>query len=269
MRASRALTVLSATSLAAAGLTGCSSGTATVDPTAPPASSATTTPGDQPSGTPADEPTASGVEITAENIVDVLTSRMAEAGSVHMEMTSDPGGVELEGDMEYTGSLPDAHLTMQLPNLGEFDVLVVDGVTYVNAGAMTQDKYFAYEADDPENPFADVTDGYDPTGTMRGLSDAITSVTGPRERRTPDGVVVRGYQVVVDTAKLDGQQFGENAASLPDSITYLYWVDEDGYLYRVEMDVLGTEVSVTYTDWGGDFDLQPPAAAEITDVAPF
>lgn len=251
--------------LAVAALTGCDSSVDTASRASPTSSLRTPSSAAPHSTAPTDEPSAAGLEITAENIIEVVTSRMTEAGSVHMAMRNEVAGLILEGDVEFTGATANQRLTMTMTNLGTFEMLVVDGVTFVDGGA-TQGKYFAYEAGDPDNPFAGTTQGFDPTGTMRGLADAITSVTEGNATNL-GGASVRAYDVQIDTTKLDARQL--EGSALPDSMTYTYWIDDDGLLYSVQIDVAGTQVTVSYSHWGENFAIEAPAASEITDVPPF
>ncbi|MBT0993306.1 LppX_LprAFG lipoprotein [Cellulomonas sp. DKR-3] len=267
----RVLTVVCLTTLAVTVLTGCGSGAGSAAPTssiATPNASTTSSPTADPADEPTTEPTTASVQITADTIVDIVTSRMIEAGSVHFSMTNEMAGVELEGDMEYTGSTPNARLTVAGQNIRTLEMLMVDGVTYVNGGAMTQDKYVAYQEDDPENPFAGFGRDFDPSGTMTGLGDAISSVTARDETLTIDGALVRAYDVAIDTSLIEPDQLVAETR-LPDSLVYTYWITDDGSLYRVEMEILGRRMTVSYSGWGQDIEIEAPASSEITDVSPF
>ena len=271
VRASRAITALSVTTLAAAALAGCASDSGTATPaslasSSPVASPSEPSPAEPSASASQDVPAVAGVELTAENLVEVVSSRIAEAGSVHVTMTSEAAGLDVEGDMEYTGDVPNARLTMTLPDVATFEMLVIGGVSYVNGGDLTGDKWVRYDADDADNPFAGVAEGYDPTGTMKGLEGAVTSVTAAGDTATLDGVPVRAYEVVVDTTKLNQQQL---STGVPDSLTYTYWIDADGYLRRVATEALGAQLEVTYSNWGEDFEIEAPPASQITDVSPF
>ncbi len=262
MRLVRGIAVLSVASVGVLGLAACSSGT-----DAPASSSSASSGSDE---APAKEASS---DLTAENFVQRITDAQLAAGSVSMTTTTEVQGTSMDmvGDIVFTDGSQNLAMTMTVPGSGEMQVRFIDGIFYMNMGELSQNKFVAIDPADESNPMASsfegLTEQMDPSASVEALEGAITSVEKEGEPVDVDGVKAQQYTVVVDTTKLTGsikEQADAAGTALPETLTYQYWIDADDLMRKVVMDVMGTNVEMTFSSWGEDLEVVAPSADEIS-----
>ncbi|MFD6166139.1 LppX_LprAFG lipoprotein [Oerskovia sp. NPDC060287] len=264
MRLVRGIAVLSVASVGVLGLAACSSGTDA------PASSSSASASSESDKAPAEKASS---DLTAENFVQRITDAQIAAGSVSMATTTEVQGTSMDmtGDIVFTDGSQNLAMTMTVPGSGEMQVRFVDGIFYMNMGELSQNKFVAIDPADESNPMASsfegLTEQMDPAASVEALEGAITSVEKEGEPVDIDGVKAQQYTVVVDTTKLTGsikEQADAAGTALPETLTYQYWIDADDLMRKVVMDVMGTSMEMTFSNWGEDLEVVAPSADEIS-----
>ncbi|MEK8226830.1 hypothetical protein NKG05_13200 [Oerskovia sp. M15] len=171
----------------------------------------------------------------------------------------------MAGDIVFTDGSQNLAMTMTVPGSGEMQIRVVDGIFYLNLGETSQNKFVAIDPADESNPMASAFDGLteqmDPSASVEALEGAIVSVEKDGDPVDIDGVKAQPYTVVVDTTKLTGsmkEQADAAGSALPETLTYQYWIDADDLMRKVVMDVQGSVMEMTFSNWGEDLQVVAP-----------
>lgn len=270
MRVTRGIAALSLTAVAVLGLSACSSdsGEKADRPAAGAEASA-----------PAEEvaEVGSDFDLTKDDFVERVTAAAQAAGTVTMDMTTTGSGVTqtATGVIRYTDGAQDLAMTMEVPGTGTIDFKMVGGIVYMQMPQLTGDKYLQIDPDDTSNPlsqsFAGMEGQFDPTGTLAGLADAVTSFEKVGEPQEVGGALAQEYAVVIDSSALSDPAVAEELAaagtSLPPELTYSYWIDADDQMRRVTTEVAGVGTDVTFSGWGEPVDITAPTADQIADMS--
>lgn len=265
MRVTRAIAVLSVTTVAVLGLSACTSDGEAKDRPAAAAEE-----------TAEDAAATSEFDLTRDDFVERVTAAAQEAGTLTMTMSTSGSGVTqtAEGVVRYTDGAQDLSMTMEVPQAGTVDFRMVGGVVYMQMPELTGDKFLQIDPDDTSNPLAESFAGmegqFDPTGTLNGLADAITSFEKVGEPEEVGGALAQQYEVVIDTTAMDGaisEDMAAAGASLPPELTYAYWVDADDLMRRVTTEAMGVSTEVTFSGWGEAVEIVAPSADQITDMS--
>jgi hypothetical protein len=211
--------------------------------------------------------------LTQETFPDAITAAMADAGSVHTTVSGSVMGQQLsaEGD-QVIGEEPadnKSSLTMSVMGM-DVELRVIDQVVYLNLGQMTQDKFATIDLTDTSNPlvaqFGGFADQADIAAQVDGLSDAITGFEPAGDTETVDGVETQPYTVTVDPRKI-ADAAGQDAAQLPDSFEYTFFVGTDDSLpRRAVIDISGQPLTLDFTEWGEDVSIETPSADQLTEL---
>lgn len=246
------------------------------DDTASPSESASSaeSPATEETEETADEP-AEGESMSPAEFTDLYRAAFDEATTAHIEMnaSSAAGDMTGEGEADYTTTPPSMSMTMSGAMMGGADaeVRMLDGVMYMKM-AMLGDKWIKFDLNDPSNPLGTAfADQMDPRAMMDTFEKGVTAATYVGEEDV-DGETMRRYEVVLDTAvlleSLDPKVRAQAEGSMPDSVTYDLWFDEDGLYRRMDFD-LGANAgstSMTFSDWGEPVSIEAPDPSEVTSM---
>jgi hypothetical protein len=192
-------------------------------------------------------------------------------------MVTDVAGTSMtsEGQARVTDTGTEMTMTMGSPEMpAPMEIRLVGGQMYINMGELTGGLFWQVDATDTSNPLtaslAQSTSQSSAADSLEALVPALVSVekSGPEEEI--DGVSTQPYDVVVDTSKITGpaaEQFASAAASgveVPAQITYTYWIGADQLPRKLSMDMLGTTVEMTFSNWGGPVTIEAPPADQVT-----
>jgi hypothetical protein len=228
-----------------------------------------------------DDTGVSSAGLTEDTFAQELTAAQIEAGSVTMDVTITSGGqvITAEGEVLTGADVEDSgvDMTMQVPGVGDLQMILVDGDFYMNLGQLSQNKFVVIDLDDASNPLAESFGGlqeqFDVAATTEALEDAIVGFeeVGPE---TVEGVEAEQYDVTVNTEDMLGTLGaaggGPAAAQLPETITYSFWTDEDNLPVKMTAEAGGLfELEFIYSDWGGPVEITPPPANRISKKDPF
>lgn len=215
-------------------------------------------------------------ELTQENFFTEVTKAQQDAGTSHVEMAFGVGGQDIEasGDVSTGKTAADSamSMTMTLGAQGEMEMRLIDGVLYMNMGSMSQNKFAKIDLKDESNPlgeqYGSLLDSVDPSKQIEQMQDAVTGFEQKGEAEELDGVEATPYVVTVDSSKLTEQlgATGQDAAQVPETLTYTMYVGPDNLPRRILMDVAGTKMTMDYSKWGEDVTIEAPAKDQISDV---
>jgi len=83
---------------------------------------------------------------------------------------------------------------------------------------------------------------------------------------TVDGAALDKYEVVMKTSDLGGALPTENAAKLPDTITYLMWLDAEDLVRKVTFDVAGATSEILMSKYGEPVNIKVPDPSDVIEV---
>ncbi|GMA23082.1 hypothetical protein GCM10025864_08410 [Luteimicrobium album] len=249
-------------------LAGCAGNTD--DGASPAASSAASVNGKTPA---AGGGTAATTALTADNFSVRLTAAQHAMKSVELDMMTVAAGqqISVHGSVDMGGSSIAMDEVVNMPGtLSEMRVRTADGLVYMNVGEASHGKWIEFDPSDASDPIASqfkgLLDGGDPTQQVEALKGAVTSLEPSGSFETIDGVKAQRYAVTVDSAKIGAalkNQIGAAAANLPKSVTYTYWIGDDDLVRKIESDVSGTQVRVTFSHWGEPVTIAAPPKSDI------
>jgi hypothetical protein len=224
--------------------------------------------------------------LTKENVFAELTKAQTKAGTSHIDMNVEVAGqaIKAKGDVKMGSTAADTAMGMTMDTgqsgAGSLEMRLVDKVFYLNFGPMTQDKFVKIDLTDKNNPigkqYGDLLDSIDPSKQLDQIKGAVKSFEKKGEPKQLDGVKAQPYQVVVDTAKVKSFKVaGADAATLPKTLTYTMYVGPDNLLRRLISEIPSvagagaTTLTIDYSKWGQDVDIEKPKASDISDKDPF
>ncbi|MTB88209.1 hypothetical protein H9L21_02255 [Aeromicrobium senzhongii] len=222
------------------------------------------------------EPAAdSPAELTRDNFVERIGAAQAKAGSTHLQMSTDANGrsMSLDGDVQLGEDVQDARtrLTMDVGQMA-MELRMVDGVAYLNLGAMSQGKFVKVDLTDPKNPLArqygSLTGQIDPTEQLKTFRSALVEFENQGDGGTVDGVETTKLRLVLDTTKVMKKQPAGSAgskASVPEQIEYTLLVGSDDLMRQMTMDFGVDPVTIDWSKWGEPVEVEAPPKSEITD----
>lgn len=223
-----------------------------------------------------------GTELTAENFFEELSAAQVEAGSarVTMDLGEAAGGVAMEGDVVVGESVEDTAMsaTMETGDTGpgRVEMRLVDGVLYMNLGAMTEDTFAALDLQDEDDPvvqqFGSLTDSFDPARQLETLEGAVTGFEQAGAPQQLDGVEATPYRVSVDGAAVlenAGQDPAALGAAVPEELVYTFFVGPDNLPRRIVTDAAAASLTMDFSRWGEEVVIEKPTDDEITTESPF
>lgn len=217
----------------------------------------------------AESPPAQGEQVDTQEFLDRLAAAAQDltTAQTSMKMTTAGTAMTAEGSMDYTTTPPSMSMTMTMDALGggPMEIRMVDGVVYMNMGALTQGKFWKLDPKDENSPLGDLgdlTDSMDPTKALENYEGGFDSVVYVGDEEV-DGETLAHYSVTIDSAKL-----AESAtAGLPKTLTYDLWLDDQDRTRKAQMD-MGTSGSMTMEVFGyGDpVTIEAPPADQIVKL---
>ncbi|GAA2075144.1 hypothetical protein GCM10009821_12690 [Aeromicrobium halocynthiae] len=223
-----------------------------------------------------------GTELTRENFFEELSAAQVEAGSarVTMDLGEAAGGVAMQGDVVIGESVEDTAMTATLETgdtgPGTVEMRLVDGVLYMNLGAMTEDRFAALDLQDEDDPvvqqFGSLTDSFDPARQLETLEGAVTGFEQAGAPEQLDGVEATPYSVSVDGAAIvenAGQDPSALGGAVPDELVYTFYVGPDNLPRRIVTDATAMSLTMDFSRWGEEVVVEKPADDEITTESPF
>lgn len=223
-------------------------------------------------GEPADQP-EEGVVDNAEFVDDMMSGIEASTtAQMTMEMDFGGGAMDMEGEVDYTTDPVSMSVTMNQEAMGEegLEMVLVDGIMYMNMGQMTNNKFVEFDLSDPANlppGMGDLGDQLDPLAAFEEFEPALKTVTFVGTEDV-DGEDLHRYEVVMDTAKLESLEDMPTEAGMPEEVGYDLWFDDEFRIRQMEMVMdmeMAASVKAKLFDWGQPVDIEAPPADQIAE----
>jgi hypothetical protein len=221
------------------------------------------------------EPTAG--ELDEESFLSTVADAQLAASTTRMDMSMDLSGqsVTVTGQLEGADTVKASamELEMEIPGLGSLELILVDGILYLNAGAATGNKFAELRLDDPaaEQYLGQLQGQLNPVAMTKALQGALTGfeavgadpVNGHDATKFILEVVTAKVRAAGGVAEVPGFE-------LPETMVYTFWLDDEQLPVRTAIDMgeLGV-VEMNFSDWGEPVDIQPPPRSQIMKQNPF
>ncbi len=214
-----------------------------------------------------------GDTVTPADFTALLASGFESMTTAHVTVdtkTGMIGGMKGEGDLDYTDDSPATSMTLSSATLGgDIQAVLVDGVMYMNLGALSDHKFWKLDLSDKNSPFGALGSQLDPKSSMALLEKGLESVTyvGPED---VDGESLDHYSATVDPSALASQLGGaaaSGAAGLPKTFVYDIWLDDQSRLTKLTLDMGSAgSMSTELSDFGKDVSIEAPPADQVTEM---
>ncbi len=179
-----------------------------------------------------DETTAGG-DSDANGLAKVISKSFNEGKSAHVVMEMGDQG-SAEGDVAFGDGKAAMDLTMSIGGQ-DAQMRLVDGTMYVKQAQMG-DKWIKLD---------------------------VAEMGGQLEVPDPSDLIKQFEGAEADATQIeDGHwQFNQDAGTAD------LWVGDDGYIEKIVSAVSGAgEITMTYSDWGKDVDIEAPSAADVMEM---
>jgi LppX_LprAFG lipoprotein len=214
--------------------------------------------------------------LTRANFSSEVSKAQLQAQTAHLEASINAQGqrVSMSGDMDMTRNdvALDMSMTGAAMGMGGARFILVDKVVYLQMPGLTQsDKYIKVDTGSSGDPIAQMFNQMlsqlNPTQAFQAF-DAITKLD-KRGTQEIDGVQTTRYAVTVDTQKaLQAQGLAGKVppGQLPQTLRYDVWVDAQHLVRKLQMNIQGSSVDMTLSQWGEPVDISAPPASQTTSM---
>lgn len=221
-----------------------------------------------------------GQEVPAKEFVALMQEGLEESTTANVRTETNFGGTAFtgEGVIDYTQDPPAISMEQQMGPAGRTTIVSVDGITYINLGQLSQDKFWKVDPSDPNSPFAELGLGEalqqnDPLASLQAMVDGIDKVTYVGEEDV-DGRDLDHFEMTVDlqaALKTLGSDIPKSATKdMPEALTYSLWLDDEHRFARMLMDmpIMGqsSKTEMVIDDWGTDVTIEAPPADQVTEM---
>lgn len=211
---------------------------------------------------------AEGEEIPVEEFVSMLQEPGEETLSsytMQMDMEMEGQQVTADGAIDMSGDTPAMRINMTMPDLGDMEILMVDGAMYMAVPGLTPEGMYLLAPEEVLGEDAAALEELNVASQWEGWAESAERVVFVGEE---DGL--RRYEVTVDTEKaLESAGATADpamATDLPETMVYEVFLDEDNLMRRMIIDDGSSTSEVTMDNWGEPQDIQAPAEDEIMDM---
>lgn len=223
--------------------------------------------------------------LTKVDFASAMSKSTSTARSVHMTIDVSAMGhsFTMNGDVSMNGASDSGtvadtlrqsamSMTMDIPGTGTVEMRLVDGVMYMNAGALdtggdSAKPWVKVDLTDPSNPFGSMLDQ---VGSMSPsqLTKMFRSISTLKNlgADSVDGVPATHYTVSVDTAKvagLMGLSGASGLSSLPKSLTYNVWIDNLSRPIKMSATFSGVSMEMRFSKWNEPVHVVAPPASQV------
>jgi hypothetical protein len=261
--AAAAVLPLAVSALAACGSSS-STGTAT-DPQGAPASH---------SSAPTKAPgTTTGQTVDSTAFVNTLKAAAKKITTAKFHMGMDVSGqtITANGALDMTGSTPAMQMTMDLTGMGTpTDMRLVGGSMYMTVPGAGS-KFVKLDLGDKNGPLAgygDTLGSMDPQSMIDQMSPSAFKKVTYVGTESVGGEQLKHYSIVLDTSAATSMLGGmPGTASLPKTISYDIWLDDQSRMAKFEMKMKKVmDVTATYSDFGADVHITAPDPSDVESL---
>ena len=192
-----------------------------------------------------------------------LKSGASSATTAHvtMDVQAATERITMESDTKIDGANPAMRMSMDMGSQLKLQLILVGqkmymkGMPGVAAGKWAVVDSKSQLGKQMESSLAQA----DPTKMYDQFDKAVTAVK-PLGEDTVDGDKAYKYELTLDTKSMTDALPAEGADQMPDTITYIAWVDEANHLRKVTFDVKGAKATMTMSKYGEPVDITAPPA---------
>jgi hypothetical protein len=187
----------------------------------------------------------------------------ATTAHVAMDMSVDGQSLTMEGDSRLDPADPAMRMSMDMGSQLKLQMTLVDKKVYLKGmPGVPAGKWAVVDAGSQVGKqMEDSLAQADPTKMYDQFDKAVTEVK-PMGEDSVDGDKAYKYELTLDTRAMGRSLPAGSAVKMPDSVTYLAWVDEDNHLRKVTFDLLGSSTTMTMSNFGEPVDITAPPAAQ-------
>lgn len=258
--------------------------TATADTAAEGTATGGTTADDDAATTPAGDAAADstgdaaeGEEIPVADFMAMLQEPGEEKLSSYtttIQMEADGEQLEVEGAMDLSGDTPAMQLTMEVAEVGNVDLLLVEGGMYMTMPGLVPEGKYLEAPPELTQDLADLEeiDVSEMWGTWEESAQRVVFLG----EDDVDGTQMRQYEITVDEEAVDqalqsaAEELGDDAAmtsAAPQGpVVYQVWLDDDNLIRQLVMDLEDGSMQMMLDNWGEPQDIQAPAPEDIVDM---
>lgn len=225
-------------------------------------------------GSASDDLPDEGATVEPADFVADMKEGLEASTTAQMAMNVDAGGtgnLEASGEVDYSADPANMSITSSNPmGGGEIEVLLVDGVMYLNQGSLSNGKYVAYDLSDTSNlppGLSELEGQMDPLAAFEEFEPALTKVTFEGEDEV-GGEDLAHYTILLDPTKMESFQGMPVTAELPEELEYDLYFDDEFRIRQMNLTMDGTpaiDLEVTLSEWGEPVDITAPPEDETVD----
>lgn len=202
------------------------------------------------------------------SFIDALKAGSAQLTTAHVEMVMDADGetITMSGDTKIDPKNPAMQMSMDMGPDMTLDMILVDNVLYLQGvPGIDADKWAKMEVTgEMAKEFEKSLQQADPAKMAETYEKAVTDVKYVGEEDV-EGESLQRYEVTMDTEEL-GDTLPDDAAKLPDTLTYDMWLDDEDRIRQVVYSVAGIEAEMTMSKYGEPVDITAPPASDIVEL---
>lgn len=219
---------------------------------------------------------AEGEEVAVADFMAMLREPGEETLSsytLEMSMEVDGQSMDVEGAVDQSGDAPAMAITMSVPDLGEVELILVDGEVFMSLTGLMPPGTFIEAPPELTQDLEDLED-IDVSAVWDTWESSAEKVVYLGEDDV-DGTQMRSYEITVDGEAVDqaletaGEQLGDDAAATslaPEGpVVYRVWLDDDNLIRQLRADLDGDPVEMRLDNWGEVPDITAPDPEDILD----
>lgn len=217
-----------------------------------------------------DAEAAGGEEVSVEEFLAMVQEPGEETlSSYTLTMALDAQGqaVDAEGAVDLSGDQAAMQVTMDIPELGEVELITVDGQVYVAMPGVTPEGQYLQDSSDSLGQAA-AMDELDVSSQWEAWEQGAKKVVFVGDEDV-DGTDMGHYQITVDPQAAAAAMGDDSAGAVVEGmedVVYDVWLDDDNLMRKLTFEMEGVAAEMMMDNWGQGQDIQAPAEDQIMDL---
>lgn len=215
-----------------------------------------------------EEPTVDlneGDDVSVEDFSALMKSAIENQGSYNMSMNADAAGTAIKATGSMDATDPNKiKMKMEMDmGTGTMEMVLVEEIMYMKMAGIGGGKWIKMTMSELDGlpGMGDLTTQMDPNQQLENLVPGLKTIVYEGTEKRGDGDA-REYTVVVDSTKVEGMS---DTPGVPAELTYQLFFDDEDRMVGMDMDMAGTKVDMTMTDFGTGVTVEAPPASEVSD----
>ena len=189
-----------------------------------------------------------------------------KSAHVSMDMKAgSQGSITMEGDVVTDATNPAMQITMDMPGMGNIEMIYVDKTIYMKGmPGVGAGKWVSMDENSAVGKqMQGSLDQADPRKMYDDMETALKDVKFVATE-TVDGEEMDKYELSMDSSKIEG--LDASGVKVPDTITYFLWLDSKDQMRKVTFEFSGIEADMTMGKYNEPVDIKAPAAGDVTPM---